>query len=439
MAPHEILASESQERMLAIVTPENLGEVLALADKWGVLATAIGEVTEGDRLVISWHGQTVVDVPPASLADEGPVYHRPYERPADLSIRQADPASVLPRPATGAELRSTLLKLLASPNLADKTWIVEQYDSYVQGNSVLFQPEDAGMIRLDEESNLGVAIATDANGRYCAMDPYVGAQLAYAEAYRNVTVTGARPIAVSDCLNFGSPEDPAVMWQFSEAVRGIADACQQLGTPVTGGNVSFYNQTGQTAIHPTPVVGVLGLMDDVTKRTRMGFTADGDRLVLLGTTREELDCSEWAWVVHQHLGGRPPAVDLAAEQALGEVLIAVSDRGLATSAHDLSEGGLAIALVESALRHGAGARVDVPAGVSPFGWLLSESAHRALLSVAPEQLDALRTLAATHGVPYAEIGTVEADSGELVIEHVFHVSLDELATAHRGTLPKLFG
>jgi phosphoribosylformylglycinamidine synthase len=252
-------------------------------------------------------------------------------------------------------------------------------------------------------------------------------------------VTGARPIAVSDCLNFGSPEDPSVMWQFSEAVRGIADACQQLGTPVTGGNVSFYNQTGQTPIHPTPVVGVLGLIDDVTKRTRMGFKADGDRLVLLGDTREELDCSEWAWVVHQHLGGRPPAVDLAAEQALGEVLIAVSEQGLATSAHDLSEGGLAIALVESALRHGAGARVDVPAGVSPFVWLLSESAHRALLSVAPGQIEALRSLAAAHGVPFADIGEVRAGSGELVIEDQFHVSLDELATAHRGTLPKLFG
>ncbi|WP_163513047.1 phosphoribosylformylglycinamidine synthase subunit PurL [Fodinicola acaciae] len=437
MEPHEILASESQERMLAIVTPDNLGEVLALAEKWGVLATAIGEVTDGDRLVISWHGQTVVDVPPGSLADDGPVYQRPLERPADFAIRQADPASVLPRPETGAELRSTLLKLLASANVADKRWIVEQYDSYVQGNSVLCQPEDAGMIRLDEQSNLGIAIATDGNGRYCALDPYVGAQLAYAEAYRNVAATGARPIAITDCLNFGSPEDPAVMWQFSQAVTGIADACQRLGTPVTGGNVSFYNQTGSTAIHPTPVVGVLGLIDDVTRRTPMGFRDDGDRLVLLGETREELDGSEWAWVAHGHLGGKPPAVDLAAEQALGEVLIGAA--GLVSSAHDLSDGGLAVALVESMLRHGRGASVTLPAGQPAFVSLFSESAHRALVSVSADRLAELRSLADAHGVALTEIGQVTAGTAELVVEDQFRVTLDELATAHRSTLARLFG
>ncbi|MGH3656500.1 MAG: phosphoribosylformylglycinamidine synthase subunit PurL, partial [Micromonosporaceae bacterium] len=268
MQPHEILASESQERMLLIVEPDKLDAVLDVADRWGVLATPIGEVTDGEvdgggRLVITWHGTTVVDVPPGSLADDGPVYARPSRQPSDQPLIRVDRAETLPRPEGPDELRATLLEMIASPNLCDKTWVTEQYDRYVLGNSVLAQPEDAGMLRLDEESHLGVALSVDGNGRYARLDPYAGAKLALAEAYRNVAVTGATPIAVTNCANFGSPEDPAVMWQFAEAVRGLADGCAELGIPVTGGNVSFYNQTGNEAINPTPVVGVLGVIDDV--------------------------------------------------------------------------------------------------------------------------------------------------------------------------------
>src|SRR4051812_26966057 len=257
LVPEEILMSESQERMMAVVTPEHLDEFLAVCAKWDVIATVIGTVTDTGRLRMTWHDELIVDIPPRTAALEGPVYERPIERPLDQdAVVEVDGAG-LPRPNKPDELRSTLLRLAASPNLADKSWVTDQYDRYVMGNTVLAQPEDAGMIRLDESSPRGVAVSTDGNGRYTRLDPYFGAQLALSEAYRNVAVSGARPLAVTNCLNFGSPEDPAVMWQFAEAVRGLADACSVLGIPVTGGNVSFYNQTGSTAILPTPVIGVL--------------------------------------------------------------------------------------------------------------------------------------------------------------------------------------
>src|SRR6266516_5499497 len=248
MAPEEILASESQERMCAIVDPERVDEFLAVCRKWDVLATVIGEVTDTGRLQVFWHGERIVDVPPRTVAHDGPVYDRPIERPADQDALVENDGKDLSRPKSGDELRAALVEVVASPNIADKSWVTDHYDRYVLGNTVLAQPADAGMIRLDESTNRGIAVATDGNGRYTCLDPYAGARLALAEAYRNVAATGARPLAVTNCLNFGSPEDPAVMWQFSEAVRGLADGCQQLGIPVTGGNVSFYNQTGMTAI-----------------------------------------------------------------------------------------------------------------------------------------------------------------------------------------------
>ena len=294
---------------------------------------------------------------------------------------QADSVDRLPRPVTGDELAETLLRLVGSPNLCDKSWVTNQYDRYVRGNSVLAQPEDAGMLRIDEETGLGVALSTDCNGRFALLDPYAGAQLALAEAYRNVAVTGAQPVAVSDCLNFGSPEDPAVMWQFTEAIAGLVDGCKVLGTPVTGGNVSFYNQTGSTPILPTPVVGVMGVIDDVRRRTPVGFAADDDVVLLLGDTRDELAGSAWADVVHDHLGGRPPRVDLAHEQRLAAVLVEAARRGLLSSAHDLADGGLAQALVESCLRYGHGVAVELPDSADPFVWLFSESAGRVLVSL----------------------------------------------------------
>jgi phosphoribosylformylglycinamidine synthase II len=427
MEPWEVLSSESQERMLAIVAPADVEEVLALCRRWGVLAAVVGEVTGSGRLVVDWHGERVVDVPPASLADEGPVYSRPLARPVWLDDRQADRAEDLPRPT---DVLAEVLRLVAAPNVCDPSWVTDQYDRYVLRNTVLAQPEDAGLLRLGDGPT-GVAISLDGNGRFAALDPYVGAQLSLAEAARNVAVTGAEPVAVSDCLNFGSPEDPAVMWQFAEAVRGIVDGCRALAVPVCGGNVSFYNQTGDVAINPTPVIGVLGIHPDVTARTPMGFAAAGDVVLLLGETREELSGSEWAWTAHRHLGGLPPVVDWAGERALHAVLAL---GGLA-SAHDLSTGGLASALTESALRRGLGATVDL--GEDPFVALFSESAGRALVSVAPEQLEVLEQRCADAGLACRRLGVVGGDA--LVFPGVGELPLADLRVAHEGTLPALFG
>ncbi|PZO55773.1 MAG: phosphoribosylformylglycinamidine synthase II, partial [Leifsonia xyli] len=358
MSAAEILSSESQERMCAVVAPENVDAFLAVCRRWDVLATDIGEVTDGDRLTIEFRGETVVDVPPRTVAHDGPVYDRPLERPADQDALQADTTASLARPTTGDELRRTLLDMVASPALCSRKFITEQYDRYVRGNTVLAENADGGVLRIDEESGRGIALSTDASGRYTRLDPYTGARLALAEAYRNVAVTGALPVAVTNCLNFGSPADPGVMWQFREAVHGLADGCAELGIPVTGGNVSFYNQTGSTPILPTPVVGVLGVIDDVARRTPTAFgDTPGESVYLLGETRDELDGSIWAQVAHGHLGGMPPSVDLPWEATLARILATCSKDGLITGAHDLSEGGLAQALVESALAGECGLRV----------------------------------------------------------------------------------
>jgi phosphoribosylformylglycinamidine synthase II len=441
LAPEEILMSESQERMMAVVEPGDVEAFMAICAKWDVEAVAIGEVTtpsdsdksRGGRLEITWHGETIVDVPPRTVAHDGPVYERPFSRPEWQDALQADGAEALPRPADGDELRKTLLQLVASPNLCDKSWITDQYDRYVQGNTVLAQPADSGMVRVDEDTHLGVSVSTDCNGRFAKLDPYAGAQLALAEAYRNVATGGARPLAVSDCLNFGSPEDTGVMWQFAEACRGLKDACVTLGIPVTGGNVSLYNQTGETAILPTPVVAVLGVIDDVRRRTPTAFVRAGERIVLLGETREELSGSEWAHVVHGHLGGTPPQVDLVAERSLARTLADLV--GLATSAHDLSDGGLAQALVEACLVGGVGATVGLDG--DPFVALFSESAARAIVTVPDDEIDELRALCARHDVPVAEIGTT--GGGELRVDGAFDVTLRELRAVWQATLPAAFG
>jgi len=434
LGPPEILMSESQERMMAVVEPGRVDEFLAVCARWDVRAAVIGEVTDTGRLVMTWHGETVVDIPPGSAAD-GPVYHRPLARPAAQDTLAADDPLALPRPAGGPALRADLLALIGSPGLADKSWVTDQYDRYVRGDTVLAMPEDGGLIRVDEVTGLGIALATDGNGRFCRLDPYLGTQLALSEAYRNVAATGARPLAVTNCLNFGSPEDPAVMWQFAEAVRGLADGCAALGVPVTGGNVSFYNQTGTVAIHPTPVIGVLGVHDDVRRRLSIGFGVPDASVVLLGRTEAEFGGSAWAHVRHGHLGGRPPVPDLAAEQRLAGLLAAAAMAGLLAAAHDLSDGGLAVALAESCLRGGTGCRVRPPG--DPFTALFSESAARAVVAVRPGSEAAFASLREAREVPGQTIG--RTGGGDLVVEGWFAVPLAELAAAHAAALPGLFG
>jgi phosphoribosylformylglycinamidine synthase len=456
LAPEEILMSESQERMMAVVAPARLDEFMAIARRWDVEATVIGEVTTTGRLVVQWHGDTVVDVPPRTVAHDGPVYERPIARPAGLDVLQGDaPTSArLSRPGSGDELRATLLRLVASPNLCSRAWVTDQYDRYVQGNTALAMPDDAGVVRVDETTGRGVAVSTDCNARFAALDPYAGAQLALAEAYRNVATVGAAPLAVSDCLNFGSPEDPEVMWQFAQAVTGLADGCQTLGVPVTGGNVSLYNSTGDVAIHPTPVVAVLGVLDDVTRRTPSGWRTAGQAIFLVGTTRDELGGSSWADVEHGHLGGLPPAVDLGAERVLGEILVACSRDGLVDAAHDLSDGGLAIALVESCLRYGVGARIWLDElcerdGIDPFVALFSESTARAVVAVPRSEEVRFTDMCTARGVAHQRIGVVDdggagdggarEDDGQVLdVQGLFTLPLAELRAAHEATLPAAF-
>ena len=437
LAPEEILMSESQERMMAVVAPESVDAFMEVCATWDVQATVIGEVTDGDHLVIDWHGERVVDVEPGTVANDGPVYDRPIARPTWIDALNADTADTLPRPSVGDDLRAAFLAVVTSPNQADKSWITDQYDRYVRGNTVLAQPEDSGILRIDEETGLGVALSVDCNARFTMLDPRLGAQLALAEAYRNVAVTGAEPVAITDCLNFGSPEDPEVMWQFTQAIDGLVDGCRALGTPVTGGNVSFYNRTGDANILPTPLVGMLGVIDDVADRIPMGFSTPGDAVVLLGTTREELSGTVWAEVVHSHLGGRPPAVDFEHELRLASVLVTASKTYLLSGAHDLSDGGLAQALAECALRGGKSMTVTLPAG-EPCAQLFSETPGRVLASVSGANLEALEALCAQQQIACARLGEV-TDDGILRVADLFSVGLANLAHQWRRQIPAAMG
>ena len=431
LSPEEILMSESQERMCAIVEPSKIARFLEICDKWDVTVTVIGEVTDGNHLEITWNGELIVDVPPRTVAHDGPVYQRPFAEPAYIKQVAAEQIDV-PLAASAAEIRNTVLTLAATPNLADKSWITSQYDKYVQGNTIQAQPDDSGMVRIDEETHLGVAISTDANANWSYLNPYEGAKLALAEAARNIATAGAKPLAVTNCLNFGSPEDPGVMWQFAESVRGLADGCVEMGLPVTGGNVSFYNQTGSTAILPTPVIGVLGVIDDVRTRTPMSFSKAGLELYLLGETRADLAGSEWAYL-HGQRGGKAPHADLKKELHLIDLLVAGRTKKIFTAAHDVSQGGLSATLTEMVLRNNVGATVECEnVGIA----LVSETPGRVVVAVEPSQRAALEKEAAAHGIALTHLGTTGGD--KLVINGA-EISLDELRIAHTQTLPKLFG
>lgn len=431
MTAAEILASESQERMCAIVTPENVDKFKEICAHWDVTCAEIGEVTDNDRLVITHRGEVVVEAPAHTIAHQGPVYERPYARP-----EWQDELQVFQGVEKPSDLRAALLDMVSSPALCSRAFITQQYDRYVRGNTVLAQNSDAGVLRIDEETGRGVAISADASGRYTKLDPNTGARLALAEAYRNVAVTGARPVAVTNCLNFGSPEDPDVMWQFREAVHGLADGCVELGIPVSGGNVSFYNQTGSTPILPTPVVGVLGVIEDVHQRIGhdLGTVEGVETLYLLGATEDEFGGSIWQQVSGGGLNGMPPEINLANEMALADFF---TGPRVVTAAHDLSEGGLAQAIAELTITSNVGADIDVASvHTDAFVALFSESASRVI--VATQDGAALEARAAELGIPVAKLGTTNADR-TLRVAGQFEIGIDELRTAWEATLPKLFG
>jgi phosphoribosylformylglycinamidine synthase subunit PurL len=430
MEPIEIMMSESQERMFAICSPDNLDEVLGICDKWGLDATPLAKVTEGDDLRLIRDGEVVACVPASSLA-QGPEYHRPTERPGYLDeVAAFDPAS-LPAPGDVGEVLETLL---GSANICSRRWVFEQYDHMVRLNSVLLPGGDAGVLRV-KETGAGLALSCDCNGRYVYLDPYVGTQVALAESGRNVACTGATPVAVTNCLNFGNPEKPGIFWQFVQAVEGLAEGCRRLGTPVVGGNVSFYNESFGEAIYPTPVIGMLGVMPDVEDRVTSDLKKESDVLLLLGETRDELGGSEYLKVLHGKVAGRPPAIDWDAENALVKCLTEAASRHLLASAHDLSEGGLGVALAESCMQGGLGASVKLPDGLPPHVALFSETQARALVSVAESDLEAFKELAGGLGVPASEIGTVGGDS--LKVEGLIDLDLERMKSVYDGALEKM--
>ena len=433
MLAAEILSSESQERMCAIVRPEDVVRFREICAHWDVTCAEIGEVTDGEHLLIRHRGELVVDAPAHTIAHEGPVYERPWARPEwQDEVQQFQGVE---KPTDPEAVKAALLAMVGSPALCSRAFITDQYDRYVRGNTVQAQHANAGVLRIDEQTHRGVAVSADASGRYTKLDPNMGARLALAEAYRNVAVTGAHPVAVTNCLNFGSPEDPAVMWQFREAVHGLADGAKELVIPVSGGNVSFYNQTGSEAILPTPVVGVLGVIDDVREsvRNKLGTVSGTEELYLLGQTFDEFGGSIWQQVSGAGLSGLPPQVDLANEEKLMEFF---QQPGVVSAAHDVSEGGVAQAIAELAIYSNKGVSLDV-SGVHDdvFTALFSESASRVV--VAATDGAAVVRRAQELGIPVVKIGET-IDEPVVRVEGQFEVPVAELTRAWTETLPRLF-
>jgi phosphoribosylformylglycinamidine synthase len=429
LAPFEILTSESQERMLAIVEPSKLERVRAVCETWGLPIAVVATLEPGGDLEVRSGGDTVARVPALSLTEKAPV----YERPTRAIQRDLEDPTFAP---FEGDLSEALLRVLASPNVASKRWVAEQYDSLVQGQTVAGPGADAAIVRVPGTMK-GLAVSVDGNGRYGELDPYLGGAHAVAEAARNVAVTGAEPLAITNCLNFGNPERPEVMWQFAEAIRGIRDACLAFDTPVTGGNVSFYNESGDSAVHPTPVIGMLGLLHDHRLAVPAGFKDAGLGVYLLGQTFAELGGSEFAETVLGVAGGAPPALDLQVERRLLDLLRECAAADLLASAHDCSDGGVAIALAEAAILGGHGFAASLADDLPPHVLLFSESASRVVVSVRPEKEGSFRGLAATRGVPFERLG--ETGGPRAVIEGAIDVPVAELADVWEGAIPRLMG
>ena len=429
MVPYEIMLSESQERMLLVVERGREREVEAVFEKWDLHAVPVGTVTDTGRVRLFERGQLVADVPTRALTDEAPLYNRPTAVPSwQQRVRQLDFATIGAPPSAAEALR----RLLASPVIASKRWAFRQYDHTVGTNTIAQPGASAGVARV-KGTTLGLAVSVDCSGRFCYLDPYRGAMLAVAESARNVACAGGEPIGATNNLNFGNPERPEIMWQLAEAVRGIGDACRALDIPITGGNVSLYNETDGEAIYPTPVIGVVGLLDDAAQTVTRQFKSAGDHIVLLGDNRGELGGSEYLALLHDHVAGEAPVLDLGAERALQRLLVQTIREGVIRSAHDCAEGGLAVTLAECCFGTNLGARVDVaatghvPAEFRINATLFGESATRAIVSVAPDQLAALVGAAAAHHVPARSIGQVGGERLALAVDGytAVDIALDE--------------
>jgi phosphoribosylformylglycinamidine synthase len=460
------MLSESQERMLLVAEKGREREVLDVFKKWGLDAVVVGEVQDGGLMRVKDHGKVVAEIPAHPLAEEGPIYHRPLKPPAQRHETATDCFSFAPQ---ATNLTENFLKLLASPAIASKRWITEQYDTMVRTNTLAAPgAADAAVVRIKESAQnasengapmRALALSTDGNGRWCYLNPRVGAMHAVAEAARNVACTGARPIAATNCLNFGSPEKPEVMWQFSEVIDGLTEACNALGTPITGGNVSFYNETLGHSIYPTPVIGVLGVLDDASKVVKIAFRNAGDVILLLDgdatdaksqsapaeNAAREFSSSEYSKTIASIVAGEPPAIDLLAEKRLIDCLKALAEQSAVLSAHDISDGGLAVALAESCFASASsfvGAQHVAPhlgASVSleddsPSAEhaLFNERGARAILSVTPDKLAVVLATARQYNVDAQQIGNVTHDSA-LYIQCKGRTLIDSPVQALRDT------
>jgi len=438
MEPFEIMVSETQERMLAVVEPDNLEAVVAICAKWELPTTVIGKVTDTGNFVVKKGNELHGEMPAGSLAEDAPPVTRAESRPTYLDELNAFDTGSLAHPAGVADLNKTLLDLLGSTNLSSRAWASNQAADIAQERVVLGPGNDAAVVRIgDEDSMRAIAISADCNGRYVYLDPYCGSQIALVEAARNVSCVGAEPAAITDCLNFGNPEKPEVFWTFTQSIKGLADGCRALGIPVISGNVSFYNESGGNAIYPTPVIGLVGLLDSVDEIKTLDFKDEGDVIILIGETKEELGGSEYLSVVHGVSAGTIPALDLELEVDVQKVVRKLIAQDLIKSAHDCSDGGIAVALAESALAGAIGATVVLDDDLAPHASLFSETQSRIIVTC--DGADAEKVLEELHDaqVPYSVIG--EVGGSRLMIEGVIDLPLSDLGVAHGDALGDILG
>ena len=423
MTPYEILLSESQERMLLVAKAGMEAEIKRIFDKWDLEAVVVGQVTNDNQFRALFNGVEVARIPISALTREAPVYHRPAERPKSQDdLEQLDLSAI----AEPRDLGATLKLMLAAPNIASKEWVYRQYDCYVRSNTVVAPGADAAVVRI-KGTDKGLALTVDGNSRYCFLDPYVGGALAVAEAARNLACVGARPVGLTDCLNFGSPENSAVMWQFARVIQGMRDACVALKVPVVSGNVSFYNETDGIPIYPTPTIGMVGLLPKVNRVITPWFKAAGDIVVLLGRTREELGGSEYLKLIHNTVKGTPPWIDLKLEQAIQNCCIEAIESGILRSAHDISDGGLAVALAECCIGgpdKALGVRAEMREMIRGDALLFSESQSRILVSMQEKDLGQLQEIASRYAVPLQVIGAV--GGSRFSIQPILQLPVDEL-------------
>ncbi|WP_159888200.1 phosphoribosylformylglycinamidine synthase subunit PurL [Paenibacillus puerhi] len=435
MTPYEMMLSESQERMLFVVKPEHEEQARAIFARWGLDCPKVGKVTDDGNLKLYHKGELVADMPVKALVDECPMYHKPSAVPAYYEANASVDTSAYPEVT---DLNDALSKVLASPTVASKEWVYNQYDYMVRTSTAVQPGSDAAVVTI-RGSRKALSMSTDCNGRFVYLDPEVGGRIAVAEAARNNVCTGAEPLAITDNLNFGSPEKPEIFWQLEKATDGMAEACRKLNAPVIGGNVSLYNENAKGAIYPTPVVGMVGLVHDLDHITTQGFKREGDVVLLLGDTKAELGGSEFQYVIHGVTEGRPPAIDLDVEKVLLDSVLSAIQNGLVASAHDLSDGGLAVALAESCISGGIGAKVNFETELRADLALFSESQSRILLSASPEKAAELEQFLSSRGVPVQALGTVGGEKLQVSVNAVSAIdaSVTQLEKVWKDAIPCL--